>query len=90
MDGLAMSRPTEGINGGGGVSMSVEDVKRGDRMMWAGELAKKKDRVREEKEEETVWETEYCKMSAEEAHKVCIYIYGEKFGYEARFMYVHT
>ena len=77
VDGLSMSRPTEGIYSGGGVSVSTEDVERGDRMVWAGELARKNDRVREEKEEETVWETEYCKMSAEEAHKVCIYIRGE-------------
>ena len=92
VDGLSMSRPTEGIYSGGGVSVSTENVERGDRMVWAGELAKKKDRVREEKEEETVWETEYCKMSAEEAHKVCIYIrmYREESGYKARFMYVHT
>ena len=90
VDGLSMSRPTEGIYSGGGVSVSVEDMERGDRMVWAGELARKKDRVREEKEEETVWETEYCKMSAEEAHKVCIhiYVYIRMYGEESG--YVHT
>ena len=80
VDGLAVSRLAEGISGGG-VSVSVEDVKRGDRMVWAGELARKKDKPAEEKDEETMWEIEYCKMSAEEAHKVrmhvrtCILVY---------------
>ena len=74
VDGLSVSRLTEGICSSEGACVSVENVKKDDRMVWAGELAREKDKVREEKEEQTVWETEYCKMSAEEAHKVCMYI----------------
>ena len=84
VDGSSVSRLIEGISGAGGsvsgaggsvsggavVSVSVDSVERGEDMMWAGKLARKKDRT--EEKEETVWETEYCRMSAEEAHKVCI------------------
>ena len=74
VDGSSVSRLIEGISGAGGsvsgavVSVSVDSVERGEGMMWAGKLARKD---RTEEKEETVWETEYCRMSAEEAHKVC-------------------
>ena len=83
VDGSSVSRLIEGISGAGGsvsgaggsvsgagMSVSVDSVERGEGMMWAGKLARKKDKT--EEKEETVWETEYCRMSAEEAHKVCI------------------
>ena len=81
VDGSSVSRLIEGISGAGGsvsgaggsvsgavVSVSVDSVERGEGMMWAGKLVRKD---RTEEKEETVWETEYCRMSAEEAHKVC-------------------
>lgn len=66
------------VSGAGGsvsgavVSVSVDSVERGEGMVWAGKLTRKRDKT--EEKEETVWETEYCRMSAEEAHKVCSYI----------------
>ena len=76
--GVSVNGAGMGVSGAGGsvsgavVSVSVDSVERGEGMVWAGKLMRKRDKT--EEKEETVWETEYCRMSAEEAHKVCSYI----------------